>query len=479
MKWIIYLYLIILIIPLSLKADEWELQNNIKSKYLKDIDKVELYKVYFINEKIGWVVGYYNIEETETQKPYGVILKTEDSGEEWNDLSPMTQTEKLEEDWNWMGNKFMSVYFIDESNGWIVGSEKVVAKSIDGGKNWQMINYAGKGDPWIFNDIYLFSKDSGVIVGYRLIYENDKPVESGRCIYYLGEDKLDKIEENTDYSSYKKIWAKDKDFIWIVGHNAEYLKGGVVKLLSKGGYTLSNDISPSKKNYSDMEWSWQWYQGVNYCKGYLWVVGSKNTILFSKDLGKSWEVKSNYKDFENVDILHQIFFTTPNYGMAVGGKIEGNEGYIYITTDGGYTWKREDTLPSDAWGVELRDVYFPSFKLGWVVGDKATILKFTQKNSPYPNSKSRLFAYPNPFIPYDNEEKTGDYSKGIAMENLYPGSKVKIYTISGEFIEETPTVDNYGRVTWKVKESLASGIYILKGRDIDNNLITGKVMIIK
>src|SRR5258708_39609176 len=74
----------------------------------------DLQAVSFVSNKTGWAAGDHNI-----------VIKTADGGATWKLL---TERQGL--------NKFTSVDFVDESEGW-VQSMSVLLHSTDGGDSWQ------------------------------------------------------------------------------------------------------------------------------------------------------------------------------------------------------------------------------------------------------------------------------------------------------------------------------------------------------
>lgn len=74
------------------------------------------YGLYFLNEQIGWAVGYG-----------GKIVKTIDGGETW-----ILQSNPTTDD-------LYSVYFIDKNRGWAVGGwHTTILSTTDGGDNWNI-----------------------------------------------------------------------------------------------------------------------------------------------------------------------------------------------------------------------------------------------------------------------------------------------------------------------------------------------------
>ncbi|HRP91453.1 MAG TPA: YCF48-related protein [Ignavibacteriaceae bacterium] len=63
---------------------------------------------WFVSSDIGFIVGYN-----------GLVFKTSNSGETWNDVNSGTD--------KWLN----SIFFTNEGNGWIVGSDGVILKYLN------------------------------------------------------------------------------------------------------------------------------------------------------------------------------------------------------------------------------------------------------------------------------------------------------------------------------------------------------------
>ncbi len=90
---------------------------------------------------------------------------------------------------------------------------------------------------------------------------------------------------------------------------------------------------------------------------------------------------------------------------------------------------------------------------------------------------NNLKVYPNPFKPNSDPTHTQ-----IIFDNVNPGSRLRIFTITGQLVYETTADANQYRIIWNVvnqhNKPLASGIYIylIEYRTLKN---TGKLLIIK
>ena len=102
--------------------------------------------VMFVTPEIGWVVGL----DLRSLGMDGLILHTENGGKTWQRQESHTR------------NFLDDVFFISETEGWIVGKEGLVLHTIDGGQNWRPQHTDTKTD---LKAIYVSNTDSGWAVG--------------------------------------------------------------------------------------------------------------------------------------------------------------------------------------------------------------------------------------------------------------------------------------------------------------------------
>ncbi|MBI4778803.1 VCBS repeat-containing protein [Candidatus Desantisbacteria bacterium] len=93
-----------------------------------------------------------------------------------------------------------------------------------------------------------------------------------------------------------------------------------------------------------------------------------------------------------------------------------------------------------------------------------------------------LWVAPNPFKPNDGKQETG--VDRIVFGNLKPGTRVKIYTISGELVRESNVISDGGcKWDWDVKneygESVGSGVYIYAVSCGDDALVIDKLAVVR
>ena len=103
-----YLQLPVLLLLFFLPAPHGQTTQNLSSN-------VSLYKVYFVNDHHGWVLGSTSKE--------GLIYETKDGGKTWR--QSYRSSEGL-----------FSIQFADDTIGWAVGSNGTILRTSDGGANW-------------------------------------------------------------------------------------------------------------------------------------------------------------------------------------------------------------------------------------------------------------------------------------------------------------------------------------------------------
>ena len=88
-----------------------------------------------------------------------------------------------------------------------------------------------------------------------------------------------------------------------------------------------------------------------------------NSILNSTpELKNTWHLISEKNSNK---IINKIFFANTKVGWMIG-----NEGIVLSSTDGGYTWKEQNSNTKN----NLREIYFIDEKIGWISGYKNTLL---------------------------------------------------------------------------------------------------------
>ncbi|MBN1756355.1 hypothetical protein JW877_09105 [bacterium] len=232
------------------------------------------------------------------------------------------------------------INFTSATDGWAVGSECLILKTLDGGESWNEVNVSS-----CIRDLleirFHEALQNGWIVG-----------KTSKVLFTTNGGSSwsnDDSEVNADLYSTGII---DLDTRWIVGYRTSARVGTI--LLTKDNGT---------------EWTIQSY-GVNrYLSGLCftdvnngWIVGSDGVCVNTTDGGNIWV----HQNSRATSYLNSIHMRDNNLGWLVG-----NDGVIRKTTDGGENW---NTVSSGV-QVRLHKVYFPTNNIGYAVGDSGTILK--------------------------------------------------------------------------------------------------------
>lgn len=285
-----------------------------------------LHAIYFLDEKQGWIVG-----------SRGTLLKTSDGGETW-------QTQK-----NPITDNLRDVYFTDAQNGWILCERNIylsnnlpisyLLKTSDGGETWTRAEMTN--DRERIARIFFLKNGTGFAVGEAGTY---LAMADDRAKWKKSVLPVKFLLLDGDYT--------DASHGTLVGGNGTILfteDGG----LSWNPATLAGDIKPK---FSSVFF-------INQRNG--WAAGSMGKIYYTMNGGKFWHAQKTGIG-EN---LNDIFFLNSAEGFAVG-----DDGIILHTTTGGNVWNAEESNVSH----KLERIYFAG-RNGFAVGFGGTILKYQAK----------------------------------------------------------------------------------------------------
>jgi len=103
-----------------------------------------------------------------------------------------------------------------------------------------------------------------------------------------------------------------------------------------------------------------------------WACGKKNSILkriMMEDGKASWTIIV-INSVPSGQIWNDIFFLDPSTGWVVGEL-----GQIYKTTDGGISWKNEESNVTS----NLNAIYMVSQVKGWIAGDEGVVISYNAR----------------------------------------------------------------------------------------------------
>lgn len=281
--------------------------------------------IFFLNQNQGWIVG-----------SDGVVVSTTDGGTTW------TQGKKFTTD------AIMQVYFATDTTGWLLCERNIYArgnnatsylrKTTDGGRTWEKVEFEDGGRERITK---LFFNMDGVGTAFG----------EGGVFFKMQEDG--------------KTWKKSQTAIHYLLLDAAYADEKVGAIVGAGGTILFTEDSgftwekASLLGDTDTRFNAVYFAGN---KG-AWAVGSRGRIFHSNGGGRLWR----QQDSTVTANLNDVYFTSATSGWAVG-----DNGIIIRTRDGGRTW---NDVPSRV-GHRLEKVLFAAGR-GWAIGFGGTILTYS------------------------------------------------------------------------------------------------------
>jgi photosystem II stability/assembly factor-like uncharacterized protein len=278
--------------------------------------------VYFVNENNGWIVG-----------SRGTYLTTNDGGGTWRQAPKVTN------------DNILDVYFADLDTGWLLcerdgfgGDSRApsyLLRTVDKGQSWVPIEFRDTHDRIV--RLFFNKVGGGFAVG------------EGGAVWQL----------LNDHSTWKRV-ALPVRYLMLGGSFADSFNGAIVGGGGAGLFTTDGGAEwiraiftgglPEKLNsvfFADSKNGW--------------AVGAHGQIYFSDNSGKSWAKQVSQIDED----LRDVHFLNSREGVAVG---EG--GTIVETEDGGRTWKNLQTRSRS----RLERVFLTG-KSGFAVGYGGVILR--------------------------------------------------------------------------------------------------------
>ena len=351
-----------------------------------------------------WAVSFPTLNCGIAVGDLGTIMKSSDSGGNWNNLSNHITTVDL-----------LDVSFATEFNGIAVGREGVILRTTNGGQNW-LISESGTNE-WLAG-VSMPNPNTATVVGKDGIIL--RTTNGGESWVNLLVDSMIQLtdvcftDENTGtiVGSNKIIRTTDGGETWVT-QNSGTNQGleGVSFYNSDIGMVVGNNRTILRTTNGGTNWINQSLSGDDDLRDVsvadinnTYIVGS--TILYkTTDGGQNWQLRG----FDNC-LLRSVHFTSGNVGTIVGQWLGWGQccnGIILHTTNGGLTWILQSLGPS----IDLTSVMFVDSLVGTVVGKDGTILCTADGGgggpvdvhdmpiNSIPSEYSLFQNYPNPFNP--------------------------------------------------------------------------------
>jgi len=249
----------------------------------------KIFGLHFTDEKCGCAVG-----------DMGLILTTEDGGETWTKLEPVTNC------------SLNDIAFIDQS-GWAVGDNGTILQTQNGGKNWEA--QASNSDSSLFS-VSFWDRQRGVVVGERgtvLLTEDGGSSWQDSSLDWTQIIPESLMADGILALNLYDVFFTDGEHGWVVGDS------GVVLFTGDGGKSFNVlRIGTYPPLYS------VFFQTDEMG----WVTGGGGSFFLTRDGGKTWEEQT-------LPTKANLFKITMSDDI---GAIVGDLGTVFQTKDGGKNW---------------------------------------------------------------------------------------------------------------------------------------------
>ena len=310
----------------SVSIDGWEIT---KSGYDIDINPRD---IFFINQNIGFVVGYR-----------GDIYKTTDSVQTWGKKNSGTTLH------------LHSVFFLDENVGYVSSQAMGGCLDADCDKGSVLLKTTNGGETWtktFFPDYtrILSLKFFDALNGIAIIHKPDVPNSRDEHVAITSDGGINwHLLDLQIKPSYDRLFFVD-NLVFVAGENQKIFKS------SDYGHNWETINTPIEA-YLDVRNLYFYNENIGYIDG---ITAVYKTI----DGGSNWN-KTNFP-FANFDTFH---FYNENEGFNIEtvsvyeiGEFPTFKGSIcFKTTDGGMNWSKSELMKALYLGL----TYFPQRNLGY------------------------------------------------------------------------------------------------------------------
>jgi photosystem II stability/assembly factor-like uncharacterized protein len=224
-----------------------------------------LFGLYFVNDKVGYACG-----------ELGFLLRTDDHGQHWR-MCPNTGTKR------WL----YGITFKDKLNGFIVGESETVLRTADGGETWTKLTAPADRQFYGFRPFYrdiAFNGSTGCIVGQNgtILISHD----GGETWHATATFFDTKIREFFDLTRVQFVSSK--------------LGYAVGELGTRFLVTEDGGASWSLRSVANTDWLRAlWADDM----GKVVLVGEREKILLSNDAGFSWNTVRGNKPKTDVLVM--------------------------------------------------------------------------------------------------------------------------------------------------------------------------------
>jgi photosystem II stability/assembly factor-like uncharacterized protein len=256
------------------------------------------------------------------------------------------------------------IYFIGESEGFVVGGGGTILHTTNGGATWGKIPKFTEDN---LRDIAFFDSKNGWILAERDLLKT----REGEARSYLlktsdGGATWRKVEfqnNNSNAVLTRFVISADKRKIWAIGEI------GTLYQIESGEQSVWQKQTPPTKYLLT--------GGAIVSDAKSWLVGAGGTMVFTSDGGKIWR-ESKLPANDKIR-LNAIFFPQTRRGVAIG-----TGGSIFLSETAGANWRKIDSETN----ADLLDLFFVDNQTGWICGDGGTLLTTANGGATWTQEKS-------------------------------------------------------------------------------------------
>ncbi|MBX2965428.1 MAG: hypothetical protein KF845_04720 [Cyclobacteriaceae bacterium] len=277
--------------------------------------------------------GYYNaVRFTSPNIAYtitnnGKIYKTEDGGTSWTPQNSGTEL------------PLYDMFFLDDLHGYVVGNngvtnESIILKTDDGGNTWAAKNLQTQ-----LYSMHFINNMTGYAVGQGLFKTQN------------GGETWDEID--IGYLSYGDLIFFDENIGFLTANVSITLERVVLKTTDGGIYW---------EKLSNVSLEHSTIRKIQIQEGIAYLVTNSGKMFKTPDIGNSWQTI-------NTPLFNSSCFINEQQAIGVSQWWPNgffSHGVIYITNDGGKSWKMKDFSPNHFFSLNDVDIFNDS--IGLAVG---------------------------------------------------------------------------------------------------------------
>jgi photosystem II stability/assembly factor-like uncharacterized protein len=350
-------------------------------------DAGQMNTVSFVNANDGWAVG-----NGSDMGGVGTIVATTNGGATWNPQSAGTDWDLhgitfVDAEHGWLpegdsvyattdggatwtardaGITVTAVAFADDLHGYAVGPGGAMATSADGGASWQVrgsTTSPAEGLPTPSDGSLVSIRP--LVVGLAFPDATDGWAVADRSILATSDGGATWTSQTTD-AALMDVSFPDASNGWVVGAGGPFGQQAVILHTSDGGSSWQTQYS-GPKLYGE-------FNGLNSVDSvdadHAWVTGlavssTRSSVGATTDGGAHWKFVAVGR--ARSVLADAVSFVNDKRGWVVCAPYNDSvaPSTILRTTDGGLTWKLQDTTKRQ---VTLRDIAFVDRLHGWAVG---------------------------------------------------------------------------------------------------------------